>query len=405
MNRRHFLAAMGVAGAAAWAGRTPAQAEEAVASVAPAAPIEAVDGTPVVYAPTASGATVVWTLKAPARGWVEYGESRQLGRVFRSTGDGFVPHGERVIRARLRGLQPGRRYWWRGVTVPLAGGEPEVSPVYSFRTLDPVAAETRFAVWNDTHDRAETLRKLHEATRAEPADFLVWNGDVSNNIEKPEVIPGLYVHPREADLAECPPVVFSRGNHDVRGLWANRVSEFVDFPGGRPFYAFRSGPLAAIVLDTGEDKPDGHPSFRGLAAFEPLIAEQKRWLARVTQRPEIKSAPFRLVFCHIPLRWTDEKAVDYDKGGFDWFSRRGREAWQPTLARWGAQAVVSGHMHRWACLPATSEFPYEQIVGGGPKPDSATLIRGSVTERELKLAIRDLDGRVLHESTYSPREA
>lgn len=359
-----------------------------------------VDGTPVLYGPSDSAVTVVWTVKAAARGWVEYGETSELGSVGRSTPDGFVPHHERVLKLRLRGLKPGTRYWWRTATAPLKGGTSEYSPLYSFRTLEAAAAQASFAVWNDTHDHAETIAKLHALTGAEPPDFVVWNGDVSNNVDKPEVIPGLYVHPKGANLAEGAPRFLARGNHDVRGLWANCLADYVDSPSGRPFHAFRHGPLAAIILDTGEDKPDAHPTFNGLAAFEPLIREQAEWLRQVIARPEIRKAPFRLVFCHIPLRWKTEDPVDYDKGGFDWFSRRGREAWHDSLVRWRAHAVISGHMHQWACLPATKAFPYAQIVGGGPKADNATLIRGRVTKSGMTVRIHALDGRELHTSVF-----
>jgi hypothetical protein len=408
MNRRKFLATLGGASAAAVTAESSLKADSTTDTTnqnGAIATARLMDGTPAVYAPTATGATIVWTLNTPARGVVEYGESADLGQVYRSDAFGFVPNGERFIKVKLRGLKPGVRYWWRTVTVLLSGGDPEISPVYSFRTLDPAAAETKFAVWNDTHDRAETIRKLHSFTKSEPADFLIWNGDASNNIEKPGVIPGLYVHPAGVNLSEGPPVLFSRGNHDCRGLYASQVPDYIDYPAGRPYYAFRSGPLAVIVLDTGEDKPDKHPTFRGVAAFEPLIQAEKQWLARVIQRPEIRNAPYRLMFCHIPLRSSMEMPVDYDKGGYDLFSKRGREAWNESLVRWGVQAVISGHMHQAACLKGTPEFPYDQLVGGGPDLAGATVIRGFATNKEMKITIQALDGATRHAVSYQPRSA
>ena len=47
-------------------------------------------------------------------------------------------------------------------------GKPEVSPAFSFRTLDPEAATTSFVVWNDTHEQPETLKKHY----AESPDWL-----------------------------------------------------------------------------------------------------------------------------------------------------------------------------------------------------------------------------------------
>ncbi|MDR1012043.1 MAG: metallophosphoesterase [Opitutaceae bacterium] len=414
MERRSFVKLIGAAGTLAAAGgaTTLARAAETPGKndgAAAARPL--VDGTPAVFAPTSRSATIVWTVNGAALGWVEYGTSAdRLDMRSGGDADGFTPHDERVLKIRLTGLAAGTRYWWRCMTRALTASGDEAPPVasrvYSFSTLAPEAAETRFVIWNDTHDREETLVRLAGLTQdgdAPPADFLMWNGDIvrGNNTDA-SMIPGVYVHPRGGvDLAKGPPVLLTRGNHDVRGLWASKVGGFIDFPdtheGGarRPFHAFRSGPLGAIVLDTGEDKPDRHPSFRGTAAFEPLIAEQARWLEKVIARPDIKDAPVKVVFCHIPLRWTDEKPQDYfaKPAGFDRFSKRGRDAWHDSLVKWGARVIISAHVHRWTHIPADSAFPYAQITGGGTAPEAARLIRGHATAAGLMLDVLDMNGR------------
>ena len=57
--------------------------------------------------------------------------------------------------------------------------------------------------------------------------------------------------------------------------------------------------------------------------------------ARGDRRPEFRDAPYRVVFCHIPLRWIDETPADYDAGGYDWFSRMSRDAWHDALVELG----------------------------------------------------------------------
>ncbi|MDR2430383.1 MAG: metallophosphoesterase [Puniceicoccales bacterium] len=404
MHRRQFIAAVGAVGT--FSAVVPVDSPLAAASnaAAVAAGASLIKGTPVVFAPVADGFTVTVALNAPALVRVEYGETAALGAVARSDSCGFVPHDDVAVKIRLRGLRPGERYHWRVVAGPLSAGARkgavERTATYVTRTLAPTAGETRFGVWNDTHDRAETIQRLHEG-RGEGDDFLLWNGDVSNDVNRREILPGLYVCPKGVDLAEGAPVFFVRGNHDVRGIWANKMTDFVDFPEGRPFYAFRSGPLGVVVLDTGEDKPDAHPSFKGVAAFEDLIREQAVWLGRAIASPELRDAPCRVVFCHIPLRWHKEARPDYARGGYDWVSLRGREAWGGVLRQWGAQVVVSGHTHRAAWLPPSGEWPFGQLVGGGPRLDVATRIRGHATGRELRLVMeRVVDGTVLHALSF-----
>jgi len=74
-------------------------------------------------------------------------------------------------------------------------------------------------------------------------------------------------------------------------------------------------------------------------------------------RLEIANTAYKVVICHIPLRWTDETRVDYDNGGYDSFSRMSRDQWHDAFVAWGAQVVISGHMHESAWLPSTEEFP------------------------------------------------
>jgi hypothetical protein len=387
VNRRNFLKNAGLAGLGAGLAGPLFAADKAT----PAAPVAPVRGTPAVYAPTPDGATVIWPVAENSIGWVEYGEagSPAPGKTAKADGFGFIANGERVLRVRLHGLVAGKSYWYRTHTRPVrrpaktpAGSTVTVGETYSLRIPNPDAKETSFCVWNDTHDRADTLALLSGLTRAEPADFLFWNGDVSNNINREADITGLYLQPKgDVDLAKGPPILFVRGNHDVRGAEANRLPRYIDYPGGKPYYSFRSGPVAAIVLDTGEDKPDDHPSFLGLVDFEALIHEQAAWLAKEIEKPHLKDAPYKMVFCHIPLRWKKEENPDYANGGFDHWSRRGRAAWHDSLVKWGAQIVLSGHTHERHHMPASSKFPYAQLVGGGPGRDA----KG---ESDLPLLIR-----------------
>ncbi len=63
------------------------------------------------------------------------------------------------------------------------------------------------------------------------------------------------------------------------------------------------------------------------------------------------------------------------------YSKMSRDEWHDALVDWKAQVVISGHMHRTAYLPGNEDFPYAQLVGGGPKPNQATWIEGKADEK------------------------
>lgn len=390
LGRRRFLGGLttGVLTGAASHVATPFAGAQ---GAGPDAGASSLTRTPVaVMAPRPDGFEAVWAVHALCQGRIAWQSDDGTHGEAAADDFGFVPQGGLVLRVPVTGLHPGRRYRIRAITRSGDGQREEVGPWKSFRTLDPRAAATSFVVWNDTHVNQATLQQLHAVSPA--ADFLVWNGDTCNDWTSEELLVPTLLHPGQRDITEGRPLFLVWGNHDVRGRHAYAMPRMVATPSGRPFYAFRSGPVAAVCLHTGEDKPDSHPSFGGRVAFDGLRREQAEWLEDVLNRPGLRDAPYRIVFCHIPLRWLDESVQDYAKTGFDRHSGRSRTAWHESLVRWRAQLVVSGHTHQAAWLPATREFPYSQLVGGGPSPAGATWMEGTADASRLQIVMRGLDG-------------
>ncbi len=401
MKRRLFLHSL--AGAAVLGSVTFA----APVSERPTTTVPPLEGplfaTPVaMLSPRADGLDMVCGVKRLVRGWVEWKTSDGASGRCAEDGQGFIPQGDSILRVRVAGLEPGKEYQLRMVAQASDGDRVrQESPWRSFRPLNAAAATTRFCVWNDTHQWFDTIARLHEVTPA--CDFLVWNGDTCNNWNEKEWLTPTLLHPGGKDVTAERPLHLVYGNHDVRGKWAFGVSERIPAPEGKPYYAFRSGPVAVICLHTGEDKPDDHPTFGGTPAFEPLRREQAAWLKEITQRPDIRDAPYRIVFCHIPLRWTKEPdVVRYDKAEWDHYARTSRDLWHDVLVEWGAQAVISGHNHRHHLLPATEQFPYAQLLGGGNRPNNATVITGEADANGLILTCSGLDGAKRYELPLKP---
>jgi predicted phosphodiesterase len=311
-----------------------------------------------------------------------------------------MPYEAHVLKFRLPPLPPGREVRYRTTAraitwVPeaqfvhgkIVSGEPEVGAERSFRTLDPAATETKFVVWNDTHENPETLKSLEKLTAPRRPDFLLWNGDQTNDLHFEAEMSSQLLTPGGVELASAWPLAYVRGNHDTRGPAARKLHSFTGTPHDRYFYGFRSGPVAALVMDTGEDKPDDDPVYAGLAVFARLRERQTKWLAEIVREPWFREAPFRVLFCHIPLWWLRAHPGE--------FSKACREAWSPALIAAGVKLIVSGHTHQYAWLPAGTDRPIGQLVGGGPRPGIATFIEGAATRERLTLTMQKLDGTVV----------
>lgn len=358
-------------------------------------------GKPQVSGPAGESICILQGLRGPATGFVEFAVGDEPLRRVDAESAGLLPYDGHSLKFRLPPLKPAATVRYRVTAVPIdfrnayeiVRGEAEQGEEHSFRTLDPEANETNFVVWNDTHENLETIRALHDRTAELKPDFLLWNGDQTNDIYDPGKMTEQFLSPAGLAVATEWPLAYVRGNHDVRGPAARHLANFTGTPDDRYYYAFRSGPVAALVMDTGEDKPDDHPVFGGLAAFEPMRERQTAWLKETIAEPWFRDAPFKLLFCHIPLWWSDEVT---DVGHWR-FSKVCRDAWLPTLQDAGVNLIVSGHTHDHAYLPPGKDRPIGQLIGGAPRPQYATILQGTANDKELVLRMTSLDGHPLHE--------
>lgn len=402
MLRRDFLTAVGLSGA------TASLLGQVASPVAPFG----FRSAPVLHNVTSGGVDVAVAVGGLAAGWVEHGETPALGRRAELSSGGMRPMEERVLRAEIRGLKPGRTHHYRFVAVPLKyvspyrieRGEPVATEVRSFRTLDPDAPSAEAVFWNDTHANRTTVSALAASLRRRPADFLVWNGDVTNDLHDEDLLVREHISAGGEAFADSVPLFLGRGNHDVRGRAAGLLPRHLPGPGGAYHHVVRQGPLALLFLDTGEDKPDEAPVYAGLADFAAYRQAQREWLLRAIERPEFRTAPFKAAVMHIPLWWDDPVPENWPGiwgGHAGWICGDGRDRWHDLLVKAGIRLVVSGHTHRVRWFPANGDHPYGQLIGGGPKPEEAAEIRLMADASRMRFHVTDLKGGTLAEQSFA----
>lgn len=402
LNRRDVLRLI-PASSLAWLGaaRFGLAAADAPADAAPL-----LAGPPVVQQVATESFAVSFAVGQLATGWVEWGLSpQQLDQRAIAARAGLVQASDRALVVPValgeRG-RPGRQIYYRVVAQPLRyesayklhRGEPVAGPTQCLTLPDPQAAGVRVAVVNDTHEHSKTVEALAARIEAVQPEVLVWNGDTRDAFNTPADVPRVLLQPGWASTRS---LLFVPGNHDVRGACAREIRDCLAAgPDATLPYnvARRHGPLALLTLDTGEDKPDAHPVFAGTAAYEPYRVRQAAWLRAALAQPEIASAPFKVVFCHIPLRGLLKQNDGLSLQGFAFWSGDGARTWMPVLREARVPLVVSGHMHAWRVDDPDEGFPM-QVVGGGPELDSATLIVLDADAESLRVVIQDLSGKEL----------
>lgn len=396
MKRRNFLAT---------SLSLPAIGTLASAAEAPSTGKGVLRGTPLIAGPDPAQLAILQAVYGPASGFAEISCNDGPWQKILPEHRGMVALEEHVLKFKLPAIPANCKLSYR-VTASTATyknayqitrGTPQTSETYTFTTLDPQKKETQFVMWNDTHETVDTIQALHELTMKAKPDFLLWNGDQTNDVYDVDKMANQYISPQNLPIASHYPLAYQRGNHDLRGPAARWVERFTHAPGEDYTYSFRSGPVACLAMDTGEDKPDDHPVFAGMINCETMRARQTIWLEKAIQEPWFKSAPYKILFCHIPLWWEDNT----DRGYF-WDHKACREAWLDLLVKGGVQLVVSGHIHQTSHMPVTKDRPIIQLVGGGPKKEAATITHFAATEKSLTVTMKKLNGDVVHQLNIAP---
>ena len=391
-------------------------------------------GEPCLQAPAETTMGVSWRVSGLSRGEVEVADNPDFrnARLVKGGGYGLVPIDVTALQVRLEGLKPATKYWYRTVTTPFTDyqniydaklGEPIVSAAHSFTTAGR-AAKAHFCVINDTHAQWPAFELAVRKVKELAPTVAVWNGDATNTTQDKRTAAEVFLDPPVAtkDWSADIPVFFESGNHDFRGSWISKKEEvvFARHPAERRGdqwdlkwnFAVRLGDLAMIGMDTGEDKPDGHPKWFGLANFSPYRQAQAKWLEEALRRPDIASAKFKVLFCHIPLFAAPDSSdyphdgVKIDPQDYAYWSRECHDLWTPILEKGGVKLLIAAHDHKFRCDAPTADRPWMQLVGGGPNVDPTrkrsfpTVIEGKVENGKFLVTVHDvLNKKVV--GTYS----
>ena len=429
VTRRGFIASAAFAAA----GGSAAEANEATVPQDPFLGTrgQALEvGVPCLQAAGETTMGVSWAVSGLSKGEVEYADNPGMVNSMRQRcgGYGLVPIDTSALQVRLTGLRPSTRYWYRTITTPFTDyaniydaklGEPIVSDIHSFTTLG-CGVKSHFCMICDTHAQWKSYQLISAKLKELSPAAVVWNGDATNTTQKKSTAVKIFLNPpiTDSDWMSDIPMMFESGNHDFRGSWISRKEEVVlpRDPAERSSgqwdlkwnFAVRIGDIAAIGMDTGEDKPDSHPKWFGLANFTPYRQAQAKWLEDQLSRPDIASAKHKILFCHIPLFAAQDSAayphdgVAVDPHDFAHWSRECSELWGPLIDRCGINLVVCGHQHRFRYDPPSQGRKWAQVVGGGPNLASKdkslfpTVVEGFVEDSGgMRLRVHNVESGVV----------
>lgn len=316
-----------------------------------------------------TGVTIMWKTDKPAMAWVEYDE--KTGDTFYSeshpkvydTQDGRRRTLDTLHCVRLEGLKPGTEYFYRiysketvsfGEYGKMVFGRTTASsanyngPTH-FRTFDPDAESVRFIMMNDVHERPELIKKYCEGVDMSKIDFVLLNGDMLSTVEGDAQIFSSYLDACCEAFAKSVPMVYTRGNHETRGAYADQLHRYFPTSTGHFYFDFNVGGVNFLILDCGEDKPDTDFEYSGIADYDRYRESEARWL----EKKLADSAPckMRIAALHIPpmtTSWHGDLHL--------------RKTLMPVLNNAGMELLLSGHTHKYMYLEPCEGMDFPNLV-------------------------------------------
>ena len=172
-------------------------------------------------------------------------------------------------------------------------------------------------------------------------DFLILNGDVIEDSSNPKNFMNIFVIGSRLTKGEKP-IIFSRGNHDLRGNFAEMFVEYTPTHLGNTYYSFRLGNIWGILLDCGEDKSDDHAEYGHTVACHVFRERQSDFIKNIIENKEreyeAEGVKHKFVISHNAFVHRYQPPFDIEQDLFAEWSKLLRENVKP-------EVMICGHAH------------------------------------------------------------
>lgn len=199
-------------------------------------------------------------------------------------------------------------------------------------------------------------------------DFLILNGDVPDHSGSLENFDTIYEIAADITKGEIP-VIFSRGNHDTRGIYAEKIAECTPCLNGNSYFSFHIGAIWGIVLDCGEDKDDEHEEYGHTVCCHAFREEESEYLKTVAESGEYNAndIDYKLAIAHNPFTHQLKSPFDIEKNIYSEWAKILKEQIKPDV-------MICGHLHKLSVNKPGSDFdhlgqPCTVVVGSTIKVD------------------------------------
>jgi len=345
---------------------------------------------PYLSALSDTAVSVMWMTDAPSHAKVRLHDGDKV-REIEPQVDGLVPVGQRHA-VTVTGLEPGKRYSYEAIATRVVKLKPywpdkglsTSSAPAAFTTFSPKQERISFSVVTDTHEDTARIARLMKMVDWDKTDALLHLGDAFHWLDSEEQVWSKWLRPTVAAIGPGKPLLFARGNHELRGAYARQLAGYVPTPEGSYFYSRAMGPVHLLVLDTAEDKPDDTNVYAQMNRTAPYRESELAWLrGEVNGNQHFAKAPFRVVAMH--------------QGDWGWLPDNGA-AWTALANQSGVDLVIAGHDHTFSYHAPDKAHAYHTLILGQDQ-----LARVEATDRALTVKVVSDKGTPVHTLTIPVR--
>ena len=207
----------------------------------------------------------------------------------------------------------------------------EISKSYSFRPVDSNDGLVYYTITDAHHARKGAA---NAARSVEGLDFLVILGDTVGMVEYESDVQLTNLIAHDVTKGEIP-VVYARGNHEIKGRYAEKLHKYVGSKNESFYYWFTLSDVFGITLDLGEDHDEGWWEYYGTDRFSLYHDEQTKFLEKLVEEKPYDEYNYTLVACHIPIQFVNSRKDHVDV----------KADWTNLLNQIKPDLAVYGHQH------------------------------------------------------------
>ncbi len=177
------------------------------------------------------------------------------------------------------------------------------SKEYNFRPVD-TSDGFKYLAFSDIH--ANRKGTVKTASNTSDIDLLVINGDTLSMIDR--FWDANFVNRVAFDITKGEyPVIYARGNHEIKGAYAEQFYKYVGSKNGEFYYSVKLADVYALVLDIGEDHDDDWWEYYTTAHFDDYRKAQTEFLQKEKESGEYLESSYNMVICHIPIVYVNAR--------------------------------------------------------------------------------------------------